>query len=92
MMQLKSLGVSVMVLFSVHALAQKRYSDPLSTAESIRTFQLREEFSIEPFVTEPDVLSPVDLVFDASGNAFVVEMVTILTMPNRGAPKAVSVS
>jgi putative membrane-bound dehydrogenase-like protein len=63
-----------MVLFSVHALAQKRYSDPLSTAESIRTFQLREEFSIEPFVTEPDVLSPVDLVFDASGNAFVVEM------------------
>jgi putative membrane-bound dehydrogenase-like protein len=74
MMQLKSLGVSVMVLFSVHALAQKRYSDALSPAESVRTFQLREEFSIEPFVTEPDVLSPVDLVFDASGNAFVVEM------------------
>lgn len=63
-----------MVLFSVHTQAQKRYSDALSPTESARMFQLREEFSIEPFVTEPDVLSPVDLVFDASGNAFVVEM------------------
>ncbi|MGN7884882.1 PVC-type heme-binding CxxCH protein [Dyadobacter sp. 22481] len=74
MRQLKSLGVAVMVLFSAHSLAQKRYSDALSPTESARTFQLREEFSIEPVVTEPDVLSPVDLVFDASGNAFVVEM------------------
>lgn len=73
-MQLKSFGVFVMVLFSAHTLAQKRYSEALSPAESARTFQLREEFSIEPFVTEPDVLSPVDLVFDAAGNAFVVEM------------------
>lgn len=63
-----------MVLFSAHTLAQKRYSDALPPAESAKTFQLREEFSVEPFATEPDVLSPVDLVFDASGNAFVVEM------------------
>ena len=74
MTQLKTLAVSALTLLSFHTIAQKRYTDALSPAESARTFQLREEFSIEPFVTEPEVLSPVDLVFDASGNAFVVEM------------------
>ncbi|PSL23225.1 PVC-type heme-binding CxxCH protein [Dyadobacter jiangsuensis] len=74
MTQLKTLAVSVLTLLSFHTIAQKRYTNALSPAESARTFQLREEFSIEPFVTEPEVLSPVDLVFDASGNAFVVEM------------------
>ena len=73
-MQLKTMAVSVLALLSVQTIAQKRYTDALSPAESARAFQLREEFSIEPFATEPDVLSPVDLVFDASGNAFVIEM------------------
>ncbi|SEJ03174.1 putative membrane-bound dehydrogenase domain-containing protein [Dyadobacter sp. SG02] len=73
-MQLKTFAVATLTLLSVHTIAQKRYTEALSPTESAATFQLREEFSIEPFVTEPDVLSPVDLLFDASGNAFVVEM------------------
>lgn len=73
-MQLKPFAVSALALLSVPTIAQKRYADALSPAESAKTFQLREEFGIEPVVAEPDVLSPVDLVFDASGNAFVVEM------------------
>lgn len=74
MTQLKTFAASALTLLSVHTIAQNRYSEALTPAGSAATFQLREEFSIEPFVTEPDVLSPVDLVFDASGNAFVVEM------------------
>lgn len=74
MTQLKTFAVSALALLSVHTQAQKRYADALSPTESAATFRLREEFGIEPFATEPDVLSPVDLVFDASGNAFVVEM------------------
>lgn len=74
MTQLKTLAVSALTLLSLPTIAQKRYTEALSPDESAKTFQLREEFSIEPFVTEPEVLSPVDLVFDASGNAFVVEM------------------
>lgn len=74
MMQLKTIAVAGLALFSFQSVAQKRYSDALSPAESAKTFQLREEFDIEPFATEPDVLSPVDLVFDAAGNAFVIEM------------------
>ncbi|GGM94535.1 hypothetical protein GCM10010967_29810 [Dyadobacter beijingensis] len=74
MTHFKIIVLSGLALASVQAVAQKRYSEALSPTESLKAFQLREEFSIEPFATEPDVLSPVDLVFDAAGNAFVVEM------------------
>lgn len=73
-MQLKTFAASALALLSVQTIAQKRYTEALSPAESAKTFQLHDEFGIEPVVTEPDVLSPVDLVFDTSGNAFVVEM------------------
>jgi putative membrane-bound dehydrogenase-like protein len=74
MKQPKTFAVFALTLLSFHTLAQKRYTEALSPAGSAKTFLLREEFGIEPFVTEPEVLSPVDLVFDAAGNAFVVEM------------------
>jgi len=74
MLHLKIAAVAAFAVVSAHVTAQNRYSEALSPSESAAKFQLREEFGIEPFVTEPDVLSPVDLVFDAAGNAFVVEM------------------
>ncbi|MHA4739854.1 PVC-type heme-binding CxxCH protein [Dyadobacter sp. MSC1_007] len=74
MTQLKSIALAGFILSSACSEAQKRYTEALSPAESAKTFQLREEFSIEPFATEPDVLSPVDLVFDTNGNAYVIEM------------------
>lgn len=74
MTQLKSIVLASFILSSTCSEAQKRYTEALSPAESAKTFQLRDEFSIEPFATEPDVLSPVDLVFDTNGNAYVVEM------------------
>ncbi|GLU52816.1 hypothetical protein Dfri01_22770 [Dyadobacter frigoris] len=52
----------------------QRYVKGLSPQESMKTFQLQEGFGIEPFVTEPDVLLPVDMVFDEHGNVYVVEM------------------
>lgn len=64
---------SLFAVSSLEAYAQ-RYATALSPQESRKTFQLVEGFDIEPFATEPDVLSPVDLVFDDRGNAYVVEM------------------
>jgi len=52
----------------------QRYPAALSPAESMKTFQLSEGFAVELFAAEPDVLSPVSMVFDARGNAYVVEM------------------
>jgi putative membrane-bound dehydrogenase-like protein len=51
-----------------------RYPGPLSPEEALSTFDLVPGFSIEVFAAEPDVLDPVELVFDANGTAYVVEM------------------
>ena len=55
-------------------LSAQRYAAALPPAESQKTFQLDPAFAIEPFLAEPDVLSPVDMAFDARGNVYVVEM------------------
>lgn len=52
----------------------QRYSGALSPTESMKTFQIRPGFAVEPFVSEPDVLSPVDIIFDEHGSIYVVEM------------------
>lgn len=52
----------------------QRYSGALSPTESMKTFQIRPGFAAEPFVSEPDVLSPVDIIFDEHGSIYVVEM------------------
>ncbi|MBX3253198.1 MAG: dehydrogenase [Chitinophagaceae bacterium] len=54
--------------------SEKRYRDALSPEESMKTFQLAEGFSIEPFVTEPLVKTPVSMLFDEQGDVYVVEM------------------
>lgn len=70
----KGIGIGlVFVLMGTGGIAQ-RYPEALTPAEAIKTFHLREEFKIEPFAVEPDVLSPVDMAFDGHGNVFVVEM------------------
>ncbi|TKT86583.1 dehydrogenase [Dyadobacter frigoris] len=63
----------VLLLLCFPGFAQ-RYVKGLSPQESMKTFQLQEGFGIEPFVTEPDVVLPVDMVFDEHGNVYVVEM------------------
>ena len=52
----------------------QRYQAGLSPDDSKKTFQLSSQFDIELFAAEPDVLSPVDVVFDGRGNVYVVEM------------------
>lgn len=53
---------------------EKKYDDPLSPQESLKLFQLHEDFEIELFAAEPHVEDPVSMVFDESGNIYVVEM------------------
>src|SRR5436309_3151225 len=46
---------------------------PFSQKEAIKTFQLDPAYRIEPFVSEPAVVSPVAMEFDEDGRIFVVE-------------------
>src|SRR5690554_6580532 len=63
----------LLILFGFSC-SEKRYPDPLTAEESMETFQLHEDFEIEIFATEPHVKDPVSMVFDESGNIYVVEM------------------
>jgi putative membrane-bound dehydrogenase-like protein len=73
--------LSVMLAFSCK---EKRYAPPLSPEESLNHFQLRDGFQIKLFASEPQVMDPVEMVFDEEGNAFVVEMPDYPFKPESG--------
>ncbi len=54
--------------------SKKRYADPLTPEEALKSFDLNPDFNIEIFAAEPFIVDPVDLAFDEDGNAFAVEM------------------
>ncbi|MEP7109711.1 MAG: PVC-type heme-binding CxxCH protein [Ferruginibacter sp.] len=54
--------------------SEKHYSEALSPDQEMKHFELDPGFKIEIFASEPNVLSPVDLVWDEEGNVYVIEM------------------
>jgi putative membrane-bound dehydrogenase-like protein len=46
---------------------------PYSTNDALKTFKIASGYKIEPFVSEPDVVSPVAMEFDENGNIYVAE-------------------
>lgn len=70
----KNISILSIITLATFSCAEKRYSDPLSPEEALNSFQLHEDFEIEVFAAEPHVMDPVSMVFDASGNIYVVEM------------------
>src|SRR5262245_13754190 len=47
--------------------------DPLSADKSLQSFRLSEDFHVELFATEPNVVDPVDIAFDENGKIYVAE-------------------
>ncbi|MDH5604448.1 MAG: dehydrogenase, partial [Cyclobacteriaceae bacterium] len=72
------------VLFSLIACEEKKYSDALSPSEALKSFQLHDEFNIEVYASEPFVLDPVEMIFDEQGLAWVVEMYDYPYKPEKG--------
>lgn len=60
--------------------AEKDYSDelpriaPLSPKDALNSFQIAEGFKIERVASEPLVVDPIAMAFDADGRMFVIEM------------------
>jgi putative membrane-bound dehydrogenase-like protein len=46
---------------------------PYAPSEALKTLKIAAGYKIEPFVSEPDVVSPVAMEFDENGNIYVVE-------------------
>jgi putative membrane-bound dehydrogenase-like protein len=46
---------------------------PYSPQDALKTFRIEEGFRIDPYITEPDIRSPVAMEFDENGRLYVVE-------------------
>ena len=78
--------ISTLLLVATNC-SEERYPGPLTPEEALQSFQLAEGFQIEIFAAEPEVMDPVELVFDERGAAFVVEMPDYPYKPEAGQAK-----
>src|SRR6266700_2388102 len=60
--------------------------DPLSADKSLPSFRLSEDFHVELFASEPNVVDPVDMAFDENGKIYVAEMIDYPDDPPPGKP------
>lgn len=58
----------------------------MTPQESLKAMSLSEDFRVELFAAEPDVMSPVEMAFDENGNVFVAEMLDYPADPPPGKP------
>jgi len=66
----------------------KKESEPpaLSPEAALKSFHLSKDFRIELFASEPEVMDPVEMVFDENGRAYVAEMRDYPEDPPPGKP------
>jgi putative membrane-bound dehydrogenase-like protein len=82
------IGKLLLIAVVLVAGCSKKKSDPpaLSSEAALKSFRLSDDFRIELFVSEPQVLSPVEMVFDENGKIYVAEMLDYPEDPPPGKP------
>ncbi len=58
----------------------------MTPLDSLKAMHLHGDFHVELFVSEPDVMSPVEMVFDENGKIYVAEMLDYPDDPPDGKP------
>src|SRR5215831_18526445 len=85
--RMRSLIVFVSLLLICSGCSRKRAEDtPLTAADSLKSMRLSEDFHVELFASEPQVMSPVEMVFDDDGRIYVAEMMDYPEDPPAGKP------
>jgi putative membrane-bound dehydrogenase-like protein len=81
-------GCWTVSLLLILGACSKKGSEPqvLTPQESLKSFHLNDDFRIELFASEPEVMDPVELVFDENGKAYVAEMRDYPEDPPPGKP------
>lgn len=75
------LGVSLLFL---PGCSRHQDAAPRSPRESLKSMQIHPDFRVELFASEPDVMDPVEMAFDAQGRIFVAEMLDLPYDPEPG--------
>src|SRR3954454_24904792 len=58
----------------------------LTAQDSLKTMRLSEDFHVELFAAEPDVMSPVEMAFDENGKIYIAEIMDYPADPPAGKP------
>jgi putative membrane-bound dehydrogenase-like protein len=58
----------------------------MTPQDSLKAMHLSEDFHVELFASEPDVMSPVEMAFDENGKVYVAEMMDYPNDPPPGKP------
>ncbi|HUS07599.1 MAG TPA: hypothetical protein VMZ52_14935, partial [Bryobacteraceae bacterium] len=64
---------SILLFVVLLAGCGKSGSPPYTPAESLKSLKIASGYKIEPFLSEPDIVSPVAMEFDENGDLYVVE-------------------
>src|SRR5260370_29506674 len=74
-------------LVTLLACSQKQSGAPsLSPQDALKSFHLSEDFHVELFAAEPQVIDPVEMAFDENGRIYVAEMTDYPDDPPPGKP------
>jgi putative membrane-bound dehydrogenase-like protein len=77
----------ILALLTLLACGKKPSGVPaLSPQDSLQSFHLSEDFHVELFAAEPQVVDPVEMVFDENGRIYVAEMIDYPDDPPPGQP------
>src|SRR5215213_4766856 len=82
---MRSTSLLFLCLLLTTACSRKRSEDkPLTASDSLKAMRLSDDFHVELFAAEPDVMSPVEMAFDENGNIYVAEMMDYPDDPPAG--------
>ena len=79
---------AVFVLLALLSSCKKKSPEAsaLSPDDSLKAIHINGDFHVELFAAEPQVMSPVEMVFDESGKIYVAEMMDYPDDPAPGKP------
>lgn len=81
------LALALSVITACNKAPEKKSEQrPYTAQESLAAMKLSEDFNVEIFLTEPQVMSPVEMVFDENGRIYVAEMLDYPDDPPPGKP------
>src|SRR5579864_8011226 len=80
-------ALAVLTLLLLAACAKRNPEErALSPQDSLKSIHMSEDFHVELFASEPEVMSPVEMAFDENGKIYVAEMLDYPEDPPEGQP------
>jgi hypothetical protein len=74
----------LLLLTLIFSACNRKGGGPRSPQEELKSFHVNDDFKIELFSAEPNVASPVEMVFDENGRIYVAEMLDYPADPPPG--------